>query len=400
MADLIPAPQLDIDDEELLAATMIGRVSGSLDVARIDSQIVTLRNLRDLVASGALSPATCPELTNANPSSPHTVILETLGWSLAQIARRINQLPDQNRIAFANLFGTGVRAATKATTTLTFTSDGQHEATIPEGTQVTIQDGTISFVTSGELVIADDESEGTVAAERTVAGATLLAPNTLTKMSDAIAFVTAVTNDDPIDSGSESETIDAALQRARNFQRRGLRLVSERDVEDFVFEEMLQGVGIVKVFQLVKEGDFETRKVGHTSIVVMTPNGYAVSSEVKEAINAGLHEAVGSQMFYLLDPSYVSFSVTASIKISDIAPQDAIKAAVETNLRNFYAPKKGNLGRKILRSEIISIVEGTPGVDRIASGDEGPILQSPDADIEVAPYQMPQLIAVLLTVVP
>src|ERR1041385_2980995 len=102
MAQLIPSPVLDDRDEERFAAEIIGRVTGSLDVDRILSQLVTLRDLHDLIAGGMLPPPICPELTNANPSSPHTVILETLGWAMAQQARKINQLPVRDEIAFAN----------------------------------------------------------------------------------------------------------------------------------------------------------------------------------------------------------------------------------------------------------------------------------------------------------
>src|SRR4051812_8348542 len=115
---LIPPPDLDIRNEEQLAAEAIARVSGALDVGRIDSQIEMLRNLRDLVTTGALQPAICPELTNANTSSPHTVLLETMGWLMAFLARRINQLPRKVEIEFARLFGIELREATKATTTL------------------------------------------------------------------------------------------------------------------------------------------------------------------------------------------------------------------------------------------------------------------------------------------
>ncbi len=400
MASLIPAPVLDDRKDEELAAEMIGRVSGERGAARVLAQINTLFALKALIEGGSLLAPVCPELTNANPSAPHTVLLEVFAWGLSQQARKINQVPTQNQIAFVNLFGTGLREATKATTTLTFTSDGQHQATIPAGTHVSVDDGPIVFATDAELVIAADATEGNVAATCTVAGARWLAPNTLTKMSDVIAFVNAVTNADSIDSGTETESIDTALQRARDFQRRGLRLVSERDVEDFILEDVMLGAGIVRAFQFVKEGDFGNRHAGHTSIVLMTPNGNVVSDEIKQAITAGLSEAIGSQFFYLLDPSFVEFSVAANIKVDIIADRDTIKTAVEANLRSFYTVRKGNFGRTILRSEIISIIDGTPGVNRIVSNPDGPIVQTPGADLAVGVYQMPKLNNVTLTVVP
>src|SRR6185503_17250736 len=130
-SSLIPAPVLDDRSEERFVAEMIAGVSGSLDVTRIDHQVAALRELRSLLEAGGLEPAACPELTNANPSSAHTVILEQMGIACYHQAYLINQLPVRDQIAFANLFGTGIREATKATTTLRFTSDGQHDAVVP-----------------------------------------------------------------------------------------------------------------------------------------------------------------------------------------------------------------------------------------------------------------------------
>jgi hypothetical protein len=401
MADLIPVPVLDGRDEEQLAAEMIGRVSGERDSARVETQINVLQNLQALLAADGLPAPACPELTNANPSSPHTVVLETFGWALGQQARKIDQVPEQNLITFMNLFGTGLRAATKATTTLRFTADGQHDATVPAGTVVSTADGLVSFATSEDLVIPADPDNltGDVAAESSLAGAMLLAPDTLTR-TDVLAFIVSVTNPAAVDSGTDTETLDAAKQRARNFQRRGTRLVSAQDVEDWIFDEVMKGAGIVKVFPFVKQGDFDVRHAGHTSIVVMTASGNVVSDEIKAAITAGLAQQIGSIFFYLLDPEFVQFDVEATIKVQSIAPQNSIVAAVERNLRAFYAAKKGNFGRTILRAEIIAIIEGTPGVDRIASEVAGPIVQTPDEDLDVLVYQLPKLSNVTITIAP
>lgn len=182
MAELITPPDLDIRDEEQLAAEAIGRISGGLSVEIIDSQIVTLQALRPIVESGLALPI-CPELTNANPSSPHTVLIEALAWLEAQIARRINQIPLQNEVEFANLFKIGLREATAAETTLEFSvaPPPDVDVTVPAGTQVSTEDGNYIFETIAELIIPFGEASGEVKAQRTVAGETTLAPNVLTR---------------------------------------------------------------------------------------------------------------------------------------------------------------------------------------------------------------------------
>lgn len=393
---LIPAPILDDRNGEQLAARLIGHVTGVLDVTRIDAQIRALAELKGLIQSGALPPAICPELTNANASSPHTAILETFAWGLEQQQYKINQLPVRDQIEFHRLFRIELREAAKATTTLRFTSDGQHEARIPEGTEVSTEDGSVVFTVDEELVIPADplNMTGEVAATCTGAGVQLLSPNTLTNMEDAIAFVTAVTNATAVDSGTTAETVEQALARARNYQRRGERLVSARDLEEAILDDVLLSSGIVKAFPFVMAGDFSSLnhpKAGHTTVVAMTPAGNPLTEAVKAQITDTMQQAIGSQFIYVIDPQYVAFAVEANVKIEGLTPQSSVLAAIERRLRDFYAPKKGNFGRKILRSEIIAIIEGTPGVDRIQSDEDGPIVQSPSADLNVAPYQLPKL---------
>jgi uncharacterized phage protein gp47/JayE len=403
---LLQPPDLDIRDEEQFAAEAIGRVSGGLDVDRLNSQIEERRRLLSLMLAGGLpSVPICPELTNANPSSPHTVLLETLAWAMAQQARRINQLPVRDEIEFHRLFGIEVREATPAVTTLQFSVGSvpaDTDVTLPAGTLVSTADNVYTFDTQEDLVIPFGELTGTVPATRTVAGATLLSPGVLTVMTDVIAFVTGVTNPDAVDSGTDDETVEQALARARNYQRRGQRLVSARDLEDAILEDILLGAGIVKAFPFVIDGNFSSLghpHAGHTTVVVMTPAGNPVSDDVKAVIRTTMQEAIGAQFIYLSDPQFSDFTIEASIKIEGLTPQSAIKAGVESNLRTFYAAKKGNFGRRILRSEIIAVIEGTPGVDRIASDTNGPIVQSPGADIDLAPYELPRLGTVNLTVV-
>lgn len=401
VAELIPPPDLDIRDEEQLAAEAIALVTGGLTVERIDSQIEMLRRVRDMVEDGALAPAICPELTNANPSSPHTVLLEVMGWLLAQIARRINQLPVRDQIEFARLFGIELRDATFATTTLevSVTPPVNVAVTIPAGTQVATSGEDVMFETTEELVIPYGTPSGQVAARCTLAGAVTLSPATLTRMVDSVAWVQSVTNPDAVESGSAKETVAAALSRARNFQRRAERLVSARDIEDAILEEALSGNGVVRAFPFIKDGDFSQNFAGHTTVVVMTRTGNAVSSEVKQTIRTLLEQAVGNQFIYLKDPTFVDFNVEADVRLTGLTTQNTVLSAIRRNLGEFYSASAANFGRSIRRSEIIGIIEATGGVERIEPQPDGAILISPVADVVIDPWKIPRLVTVTINVV-
>jgi baseplate J-like protein len=406
MADLIPAPDLEIRDEEQLAAEAIGRTSGGLTVSLVESQIEERRRLLDLLLAGALTdPPICPELTNANPSAPHTVGLEAQGWMLAQMAYRINQFPKRDQIEFARLFKRELRAAEPAETMLEFSvapPDGV-DVTVPIGTQVsTDDDGKIVFETTEDLVIPFGAATAQVTGHARLAGALLLAPAQLTKMVDPVAWVDSVTNPDAIDGGGNDESIEEALERARNYQQRAERLVTTRDLELAVREDVLRGNGIVRGFPFIAAGEFNAavKRPGHTTLVVMTRNGNPVSADAKKVINSVLETAVGNQFIYISDPIYVPFNVSANVLLLASAPELATLEAIEANLRDFYAPKRERFGRKISRAEIITVIEDTAGVDRIEAQQQGgAILASPLADVKLEPWQLPQLVTVTLNAV-
>ena len=392
MPELIPSPVLDPRSEEQLAARAIGRVSGGWTTNLIDSRIRELQELRVLVAAGGLV-AACPELTNANPSSPHTAVLEAQAWVAGQMLYYFNQIPDANRIEFARLFQTELKPATRATTTLRFSVQppANTAVTVPEGTLVSTEDGGITFETDVDLVIPFGNPTGTVAASALATGRTALAAEQLIKLQDPVAFVTAVTNLAAIDSGSSLETVDSALERARQRQRRAARIVSARDLEEAILDEALDGNGVVVAFEFVRSGLFnETPQPGYTTVLVMTSAGQAVSDEVQLKINALLEQAIGNQDVSIVGPTYIPFDIAASVRLQAGVNSSTVLISTEQRLRAFYA-RRANFGRDILRSEIIAVIEGTPGVDKIISDPGGAIILQPLVDTRVDIWKLPKL---------
>lgn len=404
---MIEYPDLEIRNEDQLAAAAIARVSGGLTEEIVRAQIREREEMLELLAAGLIVPI-CPELTNANPSAPHTVLLEAFAWLLAQMAYRINQVPQQNLIAFANLFGIAPRPANFAETILRFTVDAPvgTDVSVPLETQISDAEGKYVFATAAPLTIPSGMLTGTVTARRIVAGHTLLAPNVLTETIDSIAFVEAVTNLSAIDSGTEIESLESTLQRVKRYQRRGERIVSTKDLEDAILNDALDGNGVVRAFPFVVNGQFGGGedssffefKPGHTTVIVMTKNGGIIDEIASAKIGALLEQAVGNQFIYVVNPVFVEFEVEADVRLNTGSPSGAIVAAVERNLRNFYSPSREQFGRAIYRSEIIAVIEGTAGVDRIES-DGVQILTSPTADAKLREFQIPKLTGVRINVV-
>ncbi len=370
----IPAPLIDARDGEQLAAEAIARVN-----------------------------AACPELTNNNPGSPHTALAENMAWHVEQVLYAINRLPDLVRIEFARLFGIELRLATKATATLTFTvaPPSGSGATIPAGTRVSTGDGKTVFETTAALELAPGVLTGEVAASCTVSGPVQLATGTLTKPVAPVAWVTAVTNADVVDSGSEQETVASALERARNYQQRAERIVSARDLEKAIVEDIMLGNAVIRVFEKTEDGFWDVgdfaRRVGNTTVVLMTKAGNAISTEVRHEINSLLTQLVGNQNVFIKDPVFHDFNIAVNVRLTDASMLSVARAAAEASLRAFFAVKTSNFGRAIRPSEIIQLIEGTTGVDAIVPFSEPQILVTPAAVIPLAVYELPRLGTVTLT---
>jgi phage-related baseplate assembly protein len=97
--------------------------------------------------------------------------------------------------------------------------------------------------------------------------------------------------------------------------------------------------------------------------------------------------------------------VDVDIRLNTGSPQGAVLAAVESNLRAFYAPSRAQFGRWIARSEIIAVIEGTEGVDRIVPFEVSPandvtrILREPLIDTKLREFELPKLVDVTVHVV-
>jgi uncharacterized phage protein gp47/JayE len=399
----IEAPSLEIRNAAQLAAAAIGRVSSGLTPELLLEQIENRRELLKLVEEGLETPI-CPEATNANPSATHTVVIETMAWLLAQQAYRLNQVPFAIFVAFANLFGIEQRVASAATGFVLFTVDppSNTDVTIPIGTEISTQDGSVVFTTTVAATIEYGDDEALIAVRRTVNGHTLLQPDQLTKLIDPVAYVTSVTNPTAIDSGSELEKIESALERVKRYQRRGERIVSTKDLEDAILDEGLLGNGIVRAFPFVVNGDYSgEEKPGHTTVVVMTRTGDSVDAAASQRIASVIEQAVGNQFIYIVDPEFVDFDVEVIVRLTDnaIATGVAVQAAIERNLRNFYAAAREQFGRGIYASEIVAEIEGTAGVDRVERQPDGALLAQPAGDTEIAPHELARLVDVMIGIV-
>jgi uncharacterized phage protein gp47/JayE len=379
----------------------------AIDSIPIPTPLIDPRDGVELAAEAiARMNAACPELTNNDPASPFAVMAESQAFHVEQVLYAINRLPDAVQVAFASLFGIELRLALPATTTLTFTvtAPAGTYVTIPAGTRVATADGSFVFATDTDLELAPGVTSGEVSATAVATGHTVLQANTLTRVIDPVAWVQAVTNAGVVDSGAEQETVTSALERSRNYQQRAERIVSANDLASAIRDEVMAGNCILQVFEKTEDGYWDPdtqlgRRLGNTTVLLMTAAGNAVSTEVRQQIGALCEQLVGHLQVFIKDPVYHEFSVAADVRLVNLARQADALARIQDSLETFYAVKAANIGRGIHVSEIVEFIEGTPLVDFIVPQPGGSILSSPAADIELLPYELPKLISVTINFV-
>jgi predicted phage baseplate assembly protein len=115
------------------------------------------RTFQDLVDECLLRiPRYCPEWTNYNPSDPGITLVELFAWLTDQMLLRFNQVPRRNYVAFLELLGIRLQAATPAQTDVTFylTTNLGEPYTIPAGAEV----ATLRTETEEAIVFSTDRS--------------------------------------------------------------------------------------------------------------------------------------------------------------------------------------------------------------------------------------------------
>jgi hypothetical protein len=197
----------------------------------------------------------------------------------------------------------------------------------------------------------------------------------ITTLRTTIPFVDGVVNPEPAGGGSDTETLDRALERAPQAIKNRGRAVTAEDFE-WITREASQAIARVKVLPTFNDrGAYET---GWVTIIIV-PESQDVrpmpSPQLRRRVAAYLHERAGNiitfpEHVHVTGPTYVEVRVAAELfpTSPDRAP-DVETAALE-QLRRFLHPLTGGyqgrgweFGRLPCLSDFYALFEGLDGVD-------------------------------------
>ncbi|MBK9070907.1 MAG: putative baseplate assembly protein [Myxococcales bacterium] len=196
---------------------------------------------------------------------------------------------------------------------------------------------------------------------------------TITSMYRAIAYVQAVRNPIAATGGANRETLEAAKLRAPYVIRSRDRAVT---AEDF---EMLALRGSMSLARAKCVADTTHQGVVRLVVVPQLDAGAELathllpSPEVVRSVGRYLDERrlVGT-LLEVVPPRYRDVSVRIALLRRGVGVSERLRVDIERLVRRLLHPLHGGkdgagweFGRPIVKSELIHLVEGLPGVDRV-----------------------------------
>lgn len=312
------------------------------------------------------------------PAQVERLMINLIAYRETLVRHGIQEAAKQCMVAYARypmldylgeLLGVARLPAQAARTTLRFTLTGAQTfgVLIPSGTRIETKDGKQIFRTDEDLTIAAGQTTGDVAAAAETAGseangysageiATLLAP---------LAYVSGAENTAVSFGGSDAEADDRLRQRIREapeaFSNAGSKgayrfwaLSAHTNIVDVAVTS--PAAGTVNVYPLLNTG---------------TP-----PQEILDAVEAVLTDDTVrplTDQVSVLAPTRWDFALTADVTLYADADAETVQDQVQEKLDTYVAFLKAGLGRDVVTSQIIALINGVAGVYKVQ-------LTSPAAD--------------------
>lgn len=198
---------------------------------------------------------------------------------------------------------------------------------------------------------------------------------TITSMYRAIAYVQGVRNPLAATGGADRETLDAAKKRAPYVIRSRDRAVTAEDFEILALRGSLSLARARCVPDASHQGIIRLVVVPHIDPNAELASHLVPSPEVMRAVKRYLDDRrlVGT-VLDVVAPRYRDVSVKIGLLRRGVGVSERLRSDIERQVRLLLHPLRGGkdgggweFGRPIVKSELVHLVEGVPGVDRVDS---------------------------------
>lgn len=318
-------------------------------------------------------------------SSPARALIEGQAFAGAELLYYLNQLPEAMALAYLQIAGIQQILGTSATVTLTFTLTAPLTTayTVPIGYEVSTAGG-LRFTTNTNLVISAGNISGTVAATAAAIGSTYnVGSYTITRLSQALAYLAGVTNTESATGGTDGETVEQTKSRAfAAIRRRGL--VSADDYEEET--RSLLGAGSIAKAIGNLAADKVSVRAGSVHVFCLNPNGEALSTAQLASVQSALQAKSNITIaVYASNVDVQDITVRVVAKLPSGQNPQTLADDINDKLSAYLKPGNLALGETILVKELEYLVR-LSGVETVQSVILGLVGQSQLATNLALPY--------------
>ncbi|NJM06496.1 putative baseplate assembly protein [Candidatus Gracilibacteria bacterium] len=204
----------------------------------------------------------------------------------------------------------------------------------------------------------------------------------ITVLKTAVPYIARVHNRKPSVGGRDAETLEHAQMRAPKVLRTSFRAVSAEDYE-FLAREASSGIARVRCLQPRASGSTGSPPAGVVRVLIVPHVGHPERRLLPEQLRPP-REMIQDVQSYLDErrllttrleigvPTYTLVGIQARLKARPEADPEKVKADAEARLYRFINPLIGGpggdgwpFGRDLYISEVLALLQGTPGVEYV-----------------------------------
>jgi phage-related baseplate assembly protein len=301
------------------------------------------------------------------PAQVERLIVDLVAYREMLLRIGIQEAAKQNLVEYARfpmldylgeLVGVARLPAQSARTTLRFTLSAVQtfDILIPAGTQIETKDGKYIFKTDSDTTIKAGQTTVDVTATCETAGAAGngYIAGEINNILSPIAYVEKAENISMSLGGTDEESDDRLRGRIKeapeSFSNAGSKgayrfhaMSAHQDIVDVAVTSPTPGQ--VNVYPLMVTGNPTTEML----------------TLVSDTLNAEKIRPLTDQVS-VLSPAKVDFSITANVTLFSFADSGTVQETINSKLNEYIAMMKSKLGKDIIKSQIIALINTVYGV--------------------------------------
>lgn len=324
------------------------------------------------------------------PAQIERLMIDVGAYRESVLRMKIQETAKKNLLSYAPLeilehigepLGVRKLLANCSVTTLKFSVDEplEFDFKINAGTETESKDGLVIFQTTEDVILKAGQTFVTVEAICETPG--IVGNNyiigSINNLITPLSYISTVENITVSSGGADDEEADGLRERIRQapekFSNAGSRgayryhtLSAHQSIIDVAINS--PSPGVVNIYPLTKDGN-------PTSEIIEIVQKYLSDDKIRPL----------TDYVQVLSPTNIDFSVKATLYLYKDSDEISVIKTIDAKLREYKAALSQKLGKNVIKTQIITILNSIYGVYKIE-------LETPAEDIEIAEYQWADLV--------